>query len=143
MTKKPKLKNFSLFVKMLYFAAISIFLFSNFYFLVSPAAAFAVDYSAQRAIDELCAKEGCPIQSPEGIAQILGRIVSWTYTIFFIVAVFFILVAAFNFLFARGDPEKIKSARSQILWAAVAIAVALISVGAAQIIKTFLKNPGA
>lgn len=114
-------------------------LITNFSFLASNPvfAAYNLDEAARTLA------KGSPIDSPEKIFEILGRIVSWTYTIFFIVAVFFILVAAFNFLFARGDPEKIKSARSQILWAVVAIAVALISVGAAQIIKTFLKNPGA
>ncbi|MBI3638207.1 hypothetical protein HY227_00490 [Candidatus Wolfebacteria bacterium] len=54
---------------------------------------------------------------------------------------FFILLSAFNFLFARGEPEKIKSARTQIMWASIAIAIALISVGAAQIINTFLGTP--
>ncbi len=140
MTKKLKSKKFfPLFVKTSYCAAISIFLFSSFYFLISPA--LAADYNLDDAAKKLA--EGSPIQTPEKIFEILSGIVKWTYTIFFIVAVFFILVAAFNFLFARGDPEKIKSARSQILWAVVAIAIALISIGAAQIIKTFLKNPGA
>ncbi len=78
------------------------------------------------------------ISNPQQIFDILAKIVRYTYTIFFIVAILFILIAAFNFLTAQGDPEKIKGARAQILWACVAIAIALISVGAAQIIKTFI-----
>lgn len=81
------------------------------------------------------------ITQPSHIFKILKNIVQYTYAIFFIVAVIFILIAAFNFLTAQGDPEKIKSSRAQILWACVAIAIALISVGAAQIIQAFINKP--
>jgi len=84
--------------------------------------------------------EDSPIKSPEQIFDILANILRYAYTIFFIVAIIFILVAAFNFLTAKDNPEKVKSARSQILWAAVAIAIALISVGAANIIYRFIET---
>lgn len=84
--------------------------------------------------------EGSPITSPQKIFDILAKIAQWTYTIFFIVAIIFILVAAFNFLTAQGDPEKVKNARTQIIWACVAIAIALISVAAAQIIYNFIET---
>lgn len=93
-------------------------------------------YDMNKAAEDLA--EGSPIRNPQQIFDILAKVVMYAYTIFFIVAVVFIIVAAFNFLTAQGDPEKIKSARSQITWACVAIAIALISVGAAQIIKTFI-----
>ena len=98
--------------------------------------AFAADYDMNQAAQDLA--DGSPIKEPEDIFVILAKVVQYTYTIFFIVAVIFILVAAFNFLTAQGEPEKIKNARAQITWALVAIAIALISVGAAQIIQTFL-----
>jgi len=82
--------------------------------------------------------QGSPIKKPSDIFRILAKVVQYTYTIFFIVAVIFIIVAAFNFLTSQGNPEKINSAKSQITWAIVAIAIALISVGAAQIIKAFI-----
>jgi len=101
------------------------------------AVVFAQDYKG--AAEDLA--KGSPISSPEKIIQILNNIVRYTYIIFFIVAVFFILVAAFTFLTAQADPEKIKNARSQILWAVVAIAIALLSVGASKIITSFISNP--
>lgn len=100
----------------------------------NPALAQDMNQAAQ----ELA--KGSPISTPQQIFSILNKILQYVYTAFFIVAVIFILVAAFNFLTAKGDPEKIKGARSQILWAVVAIAVALISVGAANIILSFVKN---
>jgi len=93
-------------------------------------------YDMDKAAKDLA--EGSPIKEPGDIFRILAKIVQYTYTIFFIVAVVFIIVAAFNFLTSQGNPEKINSAKSQITWAIVAIAIALISVGATQIIKAFI-----
>jgi len=93
-------------------------------------------YDMNQAARDLA--QGSPIKEPSDIFRILAKVVQYIYTIFFIVAVIFIIVAAFNFLTAGGNPEKIKSSRSQITWALVAIAIALISVGAAQIIKAFV-----
>ena len=109
-----------------------------FGFLVVENPAFAA-MTTNQAITELCKSGNCPIKTPDKIFDILAKIVQYAYTVFFIVAIIFIIIAAFNFLTAQGDPEKIKGARAQILWAVVAIAIALISVGAAQIIQTFLK----
>jgi len=41
----------------------------------------------------------------------------------------FILYAAFIYLTAGGDPEKVKTASNQLIYAAVAIAVALVAQG--------------
>lgn len=99
--------------------------------------AFAANDAKQIARD-LANSPNSIIKSADQVWGILIKIVQYTYTAFFIVAIFFILVAAFNFLTSRGDPEKVKSARSQILWAVVAIAIALISSGAALIIQGFV-----
>jgi uncharacterized membrane protein YjgN (DUF898 family) len=104
--------------------------------ILANNAVFAQDM--EQAAKDLA--KGAPISTPQQIFNILNKILQYVYTAFFIVAVIFILVAAFNFLTAKGDPEKIKGARSQILWAVVAIAIALISVGAANIILSFIKN---
>ncbi len=78
------------------------------------------------------------IEDVGGIVNIITEIVKWTYTIFFIVAVFMILMAAYTYLTAQADPEKIKNATKQITWAAVAIAVALIAVSVNLIVKQFI-----
>lgn len=95
--------------------------------------------AAETAAEDLCKGTGtsCPY-SENTIFIILSKAVRYTYTAFFIVAIIFIIIAAFSFLTAKGDPEAIKKARDQILWAVVAIAIALISVAAATIINTFI-----
>lgn len=111
--------------------------------IVINSSTLAVAYNANDAANQLCPNPGsadCPITTPEGIFNILKTVVQWTYTIFFVVAVLFILLAAYTFLTAKDDPGKIKSATNQIFWAAVAIAIALIAVGATQIIQKII-NP--
>ena len=78
-----------------------------------------------------------------GIVGLLGQIVRWVYIIFFIIAVLMIILAAFSYLTAGGDEEKVKAAKNRIIYAAVAIMVALLAVGFESIIRTFLVAPGA
>ncbi len=128
---KTTIKNFALAI------LVAIGLFNLF---ATNGFVFAQTYNGQHGAQQLCQDSDCPITEPSQIlTKILKPIVQWTYTAFFVVAVLFILIAAFNFLTAQGDPTKINSARSQILWACVAIAIALISVGAAQIIQALIK----
>ena len=79
-----------------------------------------------------------PIKTSGGLLDTIASIVKWVYIVFFIVAVLFILIAAFNYLTGGGQPEKIKLAHTQLMYALIAIAIALMSVGAVTIIKNFL-----
>ncbi len=78
-----------------------------------------------------------------GLVDVIRNIVRWVYIIFFILAVMFIIFAAFSYLTAGGDPEQVGKAKSRIIYAAVAIAVALLAVGFEVIIRNFLASPGA
>ncbi|MEK7634679.1 MAG: hypothetical protein AAB396_02255 [Patescibacteria group bacterium] len=86
--------------------------------------------------------EGAGITKIDQLLDILADILKYIYTIFFIVAVMFILFAAYTYLTAQDDPEKIKSATKQIMWASVAIVVALMSLSFNVIIKNFIKPSG-
>ena len=83
------------------------------------------------------------VQSVTGLVEITAAVVKWIYIIFFIIAVMFILFAAFNYLTGGDEPEKIKTAHSSIKYAAIAIAVALLAVGLELIIGNFLMTGGA
>jgi len=120
-----------------------IFLFLIMLLMVSPVLTTAVTFKEGEITKpgELV-PGGSPINTDTELLNVIAGVVKWIYTIFFVVAVVFILFAAFNYLTAgwqRGQPEKVKSAHTQLVWAAVAIAIALLSVAATQIIQTFLK----
>jgi hypothetical protein len=83
--------------------------------------------------------QGAGIKNVEGVVRILIEVLKWTYTVFFIIAVLYILFAAYAYLTAQADPEKIKSATNQIIYAAIAIAVALLAVGINAIVKSIIE----
>ena len=83
-----------------------------------------------------------PIKESSELIDVIARIVGWIYIIFFIIAVMYILFAAFNYLTGANDPEKIKTGRNQIIYAAIAIVIALLAVGARTIIEDFLGGGG-
>ncbi len=81
-----------------------------------------------------------PIQSVTGAASLLISIVQWAYTIFYIVAVLFILVAAYNFVQGGSNPKAVETAKAQLKYAVIAIVVALIASGVALVLQRFLQQ---
>lgn len=67
--------------------------------------------------------------------DIINRVIDWFFTLLLVLAVVFILWAAFKYLTAGGDEEKVGSAHKILLWAVVAIAVALLSQGLVFIVQ--------
>ena len=84
-----------------------------------------------------------PVENVPGAVGVLRGVVQTTYIVFFIIATLFILFAAYNYLTAQGAPEKINTAHKQLLYAGIAIVVALLAVGTSAIIRNFLENPSA
>jgi hypothetical protein len=83
-----------------------------------------------------------PIQSAEGVLDILLNVIKWVYTAFFIIAVLFILLAAYNFIRGGDNPEAVKTAKAQLKYAVIAIVIALLASGASVIIGMFLASGG-
>ena len=82
-----------------------------------------------------------PIQSAGGALGVVVVAIQWMYTIFFIVAVFFILMAAYNFVLGGANEKKVAAAKGQLKYAAIAIVVALLASGMSLVISNFLQNP--
>lgn len=72
------------------------------------------------------------------VGVILNKLVEWVYTVFLIFAVIYVIVAAFKYLTSSGDSEKVREATRALTYAAVAIAVAMLSVAIQFIIKSLL-----
>jgi hypothetical protein len=87
-----------------------------------------------------------PITAPSQIANIsqlfnavsICAIINWAFWIFIVLSVIFTLLAAFRYLFAGGDPEKVKAAGSSLLYVVVAIVIALLAKGFPTIISSFI-----
>lgn len=78
------------------------------------------------------------------ILAIFNRITNWIFTILLILAVIFILLAAFNYLTgAAGDGEKIKTAHRMLIFAVVAVAIAFLAQGILFVVSELVAPGGA
>jgi len=81
-----------------------------------------------------------PIQGLNATAlfRILGYVVGWIYIVFFVIAIVLILLAAFTYLTSGGDPAKVTSAKNQLIYAAVAVAIAILSYSFVSIVNSLV-----
>lgn len=74
-------------------------------------------------------------------ADLLAKLtiaVNWIFTIFVVLAIIFVLLAAIQFLTAGGDAVKIGEARQKLIWAAVGVVVALMARGLPVVISNII-----
>lgn len=126
------------FYKFLLISIIFSFLISHFSFL-----SFAAITPGKIPVAGDLGLEESPVKSVPNLLGVLRGVVQTTYIVFFIIATLFILFAAYNYLTASGNAEKISAVHKQLIYAGIAIAVALLAVGASTIIGNFLGNPAA
>lgn len=98
-----------------------------------PVAAFAVGHNFGNPPSPVAVSSG------EGaIYNLLDKAFTVVYTVFFAVATFFILFAAFTYLTAGGDEAKLGKAKSTLIYAVIAIVVALIALSLTNIVSGFI-----
>lgn len=100
-----------------------------------PTLALAIDIPTQ----------GVPagIRSFQGFLDVFNTLITWIFTLLLVLAVIFIIFAAFKYLTAGGEDEKIKSAHKMIVYAVVAIAVAFLAQGVSFVVAQLLNSGGA
>lgn len=76
--------------------------------------------------------------SIEGVAVFIAKIGNYLFTFLMAAAVILIIWGAFDFIAGGGDPKRIEAARAKIMWAFVGIAIALLAVFFAPIVRSFL-----
>lgn len=72
------------------------------------------------------------------IFQSICTILNYVFTGLIILAILFVLIAAFRYLTAGGDPEKVKTASKTLIYAAVAVAVGILAQAIPIIVGNFL-----
>jgi hypothetical protein len=105
--------------------------------LVLPALAFAQTLPQPVAPTESNVPQG-NITSIQAVLQLLCTVFAWAFYFLIVIAVIFVIVAAFKYLTAAGDPEKVKSAGATLLYAAIAIGVALLARAVPLVVGSFL-----
>ena len=75
------------------------------------------------------------------ITGVAKSVADWLFTALLILAVIMIIIAAFRYLFAAGNEDRIKKANQGLLFAAVAIAVGLLAQAIVFIVAQITGNP--
>jgi hypothetical protein len=82
------------------------------------------------------------ITSIQGVLNTVCIVFDWMFYFLVALAVIFIIVAAFKYLTAGGNPENVKGAGNTLLYAAVAVGVALLARAVPLIVASFLGANG-
>lgn len=72
------------------------------------------------------------------VLVILNRLINWMFTGLLVLATIFIILAGYKYLTGGGNPEKIKEANHQVLYAAVAIAIGLVARGVEFLVRQLI-----
>ncbi|MGC9968213.1 MAG: hypothetical protein ABSC29_00560 [Minisyncoccia bacterium] len=89
-----------------------------------------------------------PASPVTSVSQLTGSgglfctIINWLFYLLIIAAIVFVLVSAFKYLTAAGDPEKVKAAGATLLYAAIAVIIALVAKGIPFIAASFIGGGG-
>lgn len=76
---------------------------------------------------------------PIGLPDVVSSIVSLMWYIFSGLTVIMFIVAGVLFMTAQGDPEKLRAARSSVIWGVVGIVVAIIAYSILSILGNALE----
>ena len=69
------------------------------------------------------------------VMVILDSLTNWLFAILLVVAAIFIIIAAFQFVTAAGDPEKTKTARNYVLYALIGVLVGFAAKGLVMLVE--------
>lgn len=82
------------------------------------------------------------INSLSSVGTSLCGITNWLFYFLILLAVIFIIWAAFKYLTAAGDPEKVKSASHALLYAAIAIVVGILAKAVPSLVGSVIGQSG-
>jgi hypothetical protein len=82
------------------------------------------------------------ISSLQGVLNDVCTVFGWMFYFLIALAVVFIVIAGYRYLTASGDPEKVKSANRTIIYAAIAVGVALLATAIPLVVASFLGASG-
>lgn len=77
------------------------------------------------------------VNNLQGVINTICAIAGWMFAFLVVLAIIFVLVAAFKYLTAGGDPTKVSSANYMLIYAAVAIAIGLLARGFPFFVSSF------
>jgi len=84
-----------------------------------------------------------PTAAPENFAGVIGVIVTiaqWMFGLLMALSIVFILYAAFMYIIAQGNQERIDTAKRILIYAVVGLVVAVMAGGVGVVVQNFLAS---
>lgn len=78
------------------------------------------------------------LTSLDDVEEKLDLIANWMYTFALIVGVIMFLWGAFLYFTASDDPEKLKKAKSTLIFGVIGLVIAMLASGVPEVIKALL-----
>ncbi len=109
--------------------------------LLVPMAAFALQEAIVPSINQIDpAATDSTITSANQVLVVLVQILGYVQALFWIAAVFFGLYAAFLYLTAQGNGEKISKANQMLIYVVVAVVVAVVAYSIPTFVQTTITS---
>lgn len=100
------------------------------------AVAFVAPVFAETSPNDITSKPA--FDSLSGLLNFINQIINWLFTGLLVVAVIFILLAAFQFLTNGGDDTKIKEAQKKLMYALIAVVIGALAKGLVLVVCNLL-----
>ena len=84
------------------------------------------------------AQQETSVETIQDVQGIIQDIVGWAQVFFYVIAVLFIILGAWDYLQSGGEAEKVKKAKERILYSLVAIGIAVVAGGVVSIVQNFV-----
>lgn len=75
-----------------------------------------------------------------GVVGLFCKAINWLFTFLILMTIIFVIWAAWTYLRAGGDPGKVSEAGNRLLYAAVAVAVALLAKGLPLLVANIIDS---
>jgi len=82
-------------------------------------------------------KKEC-LEAPTDVIAVLTKVTNWLFAILLIIAVIFIIIAAFQFVTAGGSEEQVNKARTHLTYALIGIGLAVLAKGLVALVRTIV-----
>ncbi|MBM3256931.1 MAG: hypothetical protein FJY98_01205 [Candidatus Liptonbacteria bacterium] len=82
------------------------------------------------------------VRNIQGVEGLIYKVVDWVFLFLIAISILMILVAAYYYMTAQGNSEKVSKGHKTITWAAVGIMVALLAKGVPAIVRSIFAADG-
>jgi len=66
---------------------------------------------------------------PTNVISTVNSLTNWFFAAFLIIAVWFLILAAFHFVTANGEVESVNKARGEVMYAMIGVLIAVLAKG--------------